>query len=320
MDDVGNLPLLRFDYEPSGVTDVVEPGVLAVLEFGNAARAQADPRWLRVRLEPLAAPPVQEVWRTHAPVRCGYAGDIRWSHDGDYCFFAIEVEESSRGGIAGAAERAYREICGFLAASGTPHLLRLWNYMDAINLGDGDSERYRQFCSGRARGLANRSDDSYPAATAIGRRDGVRVLQVYGLAARLAGTPIENPRQVSAWRYPRQYGASPPAFARAMRSPANQLLISGTAAVVGHASTHRDDLAAQLDETATNLSSLLCSAGCTQRVGASSLLKAYVRQPQHAAEVIAALRAMIPRVTGVLLLAGDICRTELLVEVDGVHG
>ncbi|MGA9422783.1 MAG: pteridine-dependent deoxygenase, partial [Rhodanobacteraceae bacterium] len=289
------MPPLRFDYEPSGATEAVEPGVLAVLEFGNAARERADPRWLRVGLEPLAAPAVQEVWRTHAPVCCGYTGAIRWSHDGDYCFFAIEVDESSEGGIAGAAEHAYCELGGFLAASGTPHVLRLWNYMDAINLGDGDSERYRQFCSGRARGLTIRGDDRYPAATAIGRRDGVRVLQVYGLAARLAGTPVENPRQVSAWRYPRRYGASPPTFARAMRSPANQLLISGTAAVVGHASKHREDLTAQLGETAANLSSLLYSAGCTNGGGASSLLKAYVRQPRHAPEVIAALRAMAPR-------------------------
>ena len=32
-------------------------------------------------------------------------------------------------------------------------MLRLWNYLDAINLGDGDDERYRRFCDGRARGM-----------------------------------------------------------------------------------------------------------------------------------------------------------------------
>jgi chorismate lyase/3-hydroxybenzoate synthase len=29
----------------------------------------------------------------------------------------------------------------------------MWNYLDAINENDGDEERYRQFCLGRARGL-----------------------------------------------------------------------------------------------------------------------------------------------------------------------
>jgi len=37
--------------------------------------------------------------------------------------------------------------------------------------------------------MAELCRDRYPAATAIGRRDGVRVLQVYALAARIAGLP-----------------------------------------------------------------------------------------------------------------------------------
>jgi hypothetical protein len=58
-----------------------------------------------------------------------------------------------------------------------------------------------------------------PAATCIGRFDGVRRLQVYWLAAREAGLPLENPRQVSAFRYPRQYGPQSPSFSRALLPP-----------------------------------------------------------------------------------------------------
>ena len=83
-------------------------------------------------------------------------------------------------------------------AGDKPHFLRLWNYLVAINAGDGDAERYRLFCQGRARGMAEGGLSQYPAASAIGRQDGVRVLQVYGLAARHHGTAVENPRQVSA--------------------------------------------------------------------------------------------------------------------------
>ena len=54
--------------------------------------------------------------------------------------------------------------------------------------------------------MARAWQDRYPAATAIGRRDGVRVLQIYALTARCAGVQVENPRQVNAWLYPRQYG------------------------------------------------------------------------------------------------------------------
>src|SRR5690606_1613171 len=134
-------------------------------------------------------------------------------------------------------------------------LLRIWNYLDAITVGEGDLERYRQFCVGRARGLGSFDVDRLPAATAIGCRDGRRVLQVYWLASHAAGTPLENPRQVAAYRYPRQYGPQAPSFARAMLPPAGSdlpLLLSGTASVVGHETRHADDLAAQLAETFAN--------------------------------------------------------------------
>ncbi|MFI4970844.1 MAG: pteridine-dependent deoxygenase [Lysobacterales bacterium] len=335
--------------------------VLAVLGFGAAAPLADDPRVLRVGLEPLG-PPMLEIWRASTPVRSGRHDALRWSTDGEHLFFAIEVDETVHGGISGAAEHAYRVLSAFVAASETPHLLRLWNYLDAINLEEGrtrhepadfttdskgpssgsaghllaqagagrperpsaaasriDDERYRLFCDGRARGMRAREDARYPAATAIGRQDGVRVLQVYGLAARHPGTPIENPRQVSAWRYPREYGPTAPIFARGMRSRAGHLLISGTAAVVGHASQHRDDLAAQIDETLANLDSLVRHAGLGGDLGAQSILKAYLRDPADADFVRAALATRAPALGGLILLAGDICRRELLVELDGVQ-
>src|SRR3546814_1451833 len=101
-------------------------------------------------------------------------------------------------------------MTSFVGASQTPHLLRVWNYLDAITFGDGDAERYREFCVGRARGLGDFDTHALPAATAIGRCDDARVVQVYWLAARTPGTPVENPRQVSAYRYPRQYGPQQP--------------------------------------------------------------------------------------------------------------
>jgi chorismate lyase/3-hydroxybenzoate synthase len=105
-----------------------------------------------------------------------------------------------------------------------------------------------------------------------------------------------------------------------MRSGIDQLLISGTAAVVGHASRHAGDLDAQLDEPLANLDSLLQQAGSSAAaLGAQSLLKAYVRNEADAAHVAEVLHARLPGIGGLLLLGGDICRGELLVEVDGVH-
>jgi len=299
---------------------LARPGVLAVFGFGRAAQLPEDRRALRVGLEPLGTQPAPfEVWRGQGPVATGEDGALRWSSDGEHLFFALELDEAAHAGIAATTASAYRHLTRFVGASPTPHLLRLWNYLDAINAGEGDAERYRQFCEGRARGIADARWSSFPAATAIGRQDGVRTLQVYGLATRRPGRALENPRQVSSWRYPRQYGPTAPVFARGMLDAHGQLLISGTAAVVGHASRHPDDLDAQMAETLANLDALVAAAGLPFGTPAHSYLKAYLRDPADAPRVAATLTPRLCAAEHLLLLAGDICRSDLLVEVDGVR-
>ncbi|HEX6832580.1 MAG TPA: pteridine-dependent deoxygenase [Rudaea sp.] len=318
------LPPLEKRYDDAPLeTLLADPHVLAVFGFGGDAPAiGADPRYFRVALQPVDAHAPFEVWRSARAVAIGVDDDLRWSDDGFYRVGLLEVDEAAHGGIAAAAEYAYRRLSAALEAGPAAHLLRCWNYLDAINVGDGDEERYRQFCNGRAAGML-RIEAGYPAATAIGVRDGRRVLQVYWLAARAGGAAFENPRQVSAWRYPRQYGPTPPSFARAMRAPTlvPQVYISGTAAVVGHASHHDDDFAAQLDETLKNLDSLLATTGVPEasRFGTRSLLKVYVRRATDAALARARLRERLPAGTPFLLLQGDVCRRELLVEIDGIQ-
>src|SRR5690606_34944034 len=327
----GGTPRLQVEYVHAATAAAPLAGddVLAVLGFGGAP-LHDDPRYLRVPLMPHGDAPF-EVWHANGPVERGRDGDIQWATDGQLLFGAIEVDEARLDGITAAAEHAYARMTAFVGASDTPHLLRGWNYLDAITLGDGegervrevssgrargrgacavsalqvaaprldgvtaaaehayarmtafvgasdtphplrvrnyldaiplgdgDAERSREFCIGRARGLGDFDVRSLPAATAIGRCDDARVVQVYWLAARTPGTPVENPRQVSAYRYPRQYGPQQPSFARAMLPPpgsAMPLLLSGTASVVGHATAHVGELLAQLDETFNNFDAL----------------------------------------------------------------
>lgn len=320
------LPSLRVDYGTGPAAAVLgDPGVLAVIGFGPAGGVADDPRVLVVPLQPLGDSPL-EVWRVSGPVSHGRDGALRWSTDGTLLFGAVEVEEAAAGGIVGAAELAYAMLQESLERHGFAHPLRIWNYLDAITEGEGDLERYRQFCVGRARGFGTFDTSRLPAATAIGCRDGRRVLQVYWLAARLPGMPLENPRQVSAYRYPRQYGPQPPTFARAMLPPAGSdmpLLLSGTASVVGHETLHAESLSAQLDETFANFGSLLDEAhrrrpALPANFGAGTRLKVYLRDAGERAVVEAALARLAPGVPTVLLLA-DICRRDLRIEIDGVH-
>lgn len=299
--------------------------VLAVFGFGDQAPDNDDPRYVRVSLQPHGPAPL-EVWRSPSPVRKGHTDGVAWAEDGQLQFGVLELDEPDGEDIGAAACEAYRRLLSFTGERGYPELLRIWNYLDAITDGDGDQERYRRFCTGRAAGLGQFESSRLPAATAIGRLDGRRQLQVYWLAGTTPGRPLENPRQISAWRYPRQYGPQPPSFARAMlpASPAMPLLLSGTAAIVGHRSLHADSVATQLDETLANFSSLIGAARefrpeLPEGFGPGSRLKVYVRdraELDHVTELLA--RQLDPEVSRIIVHA-QVCRGELALEIDGSH-
>jgi chorismate lyase/3-hydroxybenzoate synthase len=293
---------------------------LLVVTFGDTP---AGARSVHVPLEPIVGSGLMEIWQASGPVRHGTSGAVRHWADDHFQAGVIEVDEAGHGGIECAAERAYRAIADHLRDSNYPHLLRTWNHVDAINLGDGDSERYRGFCSGRVAGLGQ-ARTRHPAATVIGSRDGRRVLQVYWLSGKRPGIALENPRQTSAYRYPRQYGQTSPTFSRAMLVAANTLMISGTASIVGHASRHPESVAAQVDEILANLDTLLARAhaqspALPQTFGPHSLIKIYVRHRDDVAEVEDRLRTRLPADTPMLVLLGDVCRADLLVEFDCLH-
>lgn len=293
--------------------------VLAVLGFSSPMRAVADPRALTVHLRAQHATARHEVWQVDGPVRSGRDGALQWAESDGWLFAAVNQPDSG-GDITACARQAYATLTGFLADKPGFHVQRIWNYLDRINLGDGDHERYRQFCSGRRDGMQHYFEDSgFPAATAIGHAEPTGVLQLYCLAAASPGLRIENPRQLSAWHYPRQYGPVSPSFARAMRLPGDDALaISGTAAIQGHSSRHGNDLDAQLSETLTNIRALLDAGAMPGALGANSPLKVYVRHSEHMAAVDAFLVHHLPDAPR-LLLQADICRRELLVEIDGWH-
>jgi len=310
------------DVDPNSL---LGPRTLAVIGFGSATPVSLDdPRYLQVGLQPSDSAAWFEIWESPTPVRVYRDGPISGASNDEVAFGWIECDEGEQG-IEGAAQAAYQAALAQLASSKFPHLLRVWNYLDAITLGEADDERYRQFCVGRAAGFATHSA-RFPAATAIGRRDGRRVLQVYWLSANAAGTPLENPRQMAAWRYPRVYGPRSPSFVRAMLAPAQlslPLMLSGTAAIIGHASQHVGDLPAQLDETMRNFSALIDAARVEQpelcaEFDHSSLLKVYLREAQEGFEALLDrhLPAEVPR----LIVYADICRANLAIEIDGFHG
>jgi chorismate lyase / 3-hydroxybenzoate synthase len=282
---------------------------------------------------------VHEVWRCGEPAESGQHNRVHFRRSEHLLFGCIAVAETatlqseSAAAAPGAAPSAlhaatvgmYRDVCATLDAVGYPHLLRVWNYLPDINLDSHGSERYRQFNSARQAALREAGKPltgRVPAASALGASRGSPLL-VYFLAGRAPPVYLENPRQVSAYRYPRQYGAHSPVFSRAtlLRQPGSlTLFVSGTASIVGHRSIHVGDTAAQTRETLANIEALLEEANRVERGARFTLgslaLKVYVRRPADLPAIRGQLAAALGPEQPVIYLQADICRQDLLVEIE----
>ena len=96
------------------------------------------------------------------------------------------------------------------------------------------------------------------------------------------------------------------------------LFISGTASIVGHETLHAGNAAGQARETVVNLLAVMNEAGAGKPTPHQSelWLKAYVRDPQYLPAIRHRLRRTFGRAANIVYLHADICRSDLLLEVE----
>ncbi len=279
------------------------------------------------------APFLHERWLADAAPREGRSEGIHWRRAGDVLYGVIEIAEDAlpvapgESALQAVSEAAYARIFRLLDAQGLPHLWRAWNYLADIHGDAAGLERYRRFNIGRGNAFEQASRSvvgRVPAACAIGLARGP--LSVAFLAGVAPAVPIENPRQVSAYLYPADYGPRSPTFSRAaLVYPPGQewLFISGTASIVGHRSVHAGDVPAQCRETLENIAAVVAEANRASRHGAFDLAglsyRVYVRHARDFEPVRRALRERCGEAPAVYLQA-DICRDDLLVEIEAMAG
>ncbi|MHB1565202.1 MAG: chorismate transformation enzyme, FkbO/Hyg5 family [Acidiferrobacter sp.] len=294
----------------------VPDNLLGIVQYGSAPPVvTGGPR----ALVPVGGEAVCEVWQGQRAV-AGSAQGVDYADDGEWLFATVDAPlPDTAGALEAVAEDSYRRLLALIQARHYPYLVRVWQYFPNINACDGELERYQAFNRGRYRALAPylAGGGARPAATAIGCQG--EGFHLYALARRDPGTAIENPRQISAFTYPRRYGPQAPDFVRAMRvdgTPHHLLFISGTAAIVGHASRHPGDVGAQVDEIVRNLDALVATAGLTAPVLQG--VKAYIRPGVDPQAVV--LPPRWQSATPLVRLPSAICRAELLVEIEAVLG
>lgn len=227
---------------------------------------------------------------------------------------------------------AYLQIERQLAFLGSPWVLRYWNFIPAIHQACGEwSDHYMAFNAGRYEVIERLGVPANPlgcAASAVGYDGTDLVIAALGAADR--SVAVENPRQVPAVQYSPKYGPVPPSFARGSlicRGGRQWLLGSGTASVVGEDSRHPDDLNGQLEETLRNIAALINAAIRRHDITATRLesnealslcldARVYLRRVADEAAVIERLRKAMVNLKGMEIVQAEICRQELMVEVE----
>lgn len=268
----------------------------------------------------LAGDSVESLFGATRPA--GRVGALTLFQSDDWLLGAATVPLT--GGLEQASRQLYADI--FEATAGR-HLARIWNYVPAINAPGADGlENYRVFCRGRSLAFEERFGTAFnahlPSASAVGSQSDA--LTIAFAASRAHLRHVENPLQVAAYDYPAKYGPRPPSFARAtVVTGADQAtaFISGTAAILGHATLATDNVHEQLECALKNLSqiSLACRLGPDLgRNGASARhFKVYLRHASDHPSVAATLeRRLLKSTDRVSYLLADLCRAPLLVEIE----
>lgn len=290
--------------------------------FGEESPGPLASPVAEIGLRPIGRSAPFEGWWYRGDVDFRECGGVRLAECEHYTAALVQKPEADPDALRGLTRDAYIELYDALGTSRHSNVVRIWNYFSDINRGGDDLERYRQFSIGRAEafqelGLA---DQFSPPGTAIGTVSG-NTLTIVALASNHRFHRLENPRQISAYRYPRQYGPRSPKFSRGgvvSISDHHLFLISGTAAIVGHESAHPEDAGAQATETLRNIETLLAQSNWSEDARQSRAIRVYLRSPADYPSVAAVVERSAA-VSGVqaAYLQGDICRAELLVEIDG---
>jgi len=264
---------------------------------------------------------------------CVTSGENRWIFVGGMGCYGEDLD------VAGQIECVFSDLQVVLAQEnlGFSQMVRQWNYIENIvgfsHQKEREYQHYQEFNEIRAKWYSgNGLTHDYPAATGIGSNGSGIVIE--GVAAGLDSSykllSIGNPRQENAHSYSKAQligtqASSAPLFERGKMVFGNDegyIWVSGTAAIRGENSV-LGNISDQTRLTCENIDELISpenlhNAGLTTNdfVIKAVYIRAYVKPGQDGLLVRELVRQRYPDAL-VHVLYADICREELLVELEG---
>jgi enamine deaminase RidA (YjgF/YER057c/UK114 family) len=248
-----------------------------------------------------------------------------------------EVNDS----ITKASEKAFETAIQILEQEGLSlhNIIRQWNYIENIAVVKDRKERsqnYQDFNDVRARYYDRvRFEQGYPAATGIGQDTGGVIISFIALSSSdiIQVRPIANPGQIDAHKYSEVVlqGSSAqkctPKFERAKLvriGSRNYIYVSGTASIIGEKTVYVGDPEQQTLTTIDNIKRLFSKEN-QETLGlnfdVSKILFSHLRVYVKNRKDIPLVKKVCDRELNCkssLYLESDVCREDLLVEIEGV--
>lgn len=171
----------------------------------------------------------------------------------------------------------------------------------------------------------------YPASTGIGMAGRGLSVSCLGLQTDRDDVylqPLENPSQTSAFDYAKKFSPKSPLFSRAMAVVIGDHVttwISGTASILNSESVHLGDVEKQTHQTIDNIKGLIGAANFERHglPGKGAMLsdlakvRVYVKRPEDYEKCRSICESRFGSTPAIYAVA-DVCRPELLVEIEGV--
>jgi len=263
---------------------------------------------------------------------------VRWVYCG-----GIKPLAASEGAYAQTLDALARMNSALrLAGCSFDQTVRTWFYLEGITQPEAGAWRYQELNRARSDFYGDIAFHSprfhrqgpqgfYPASTGIGMSAANLLVSCVAMETHREDVlllSLENPQQTPAYAYHSKYSGQSPKFSRAMALLLGDYMttwISGTASIVSSESRYLGDIEKQTEQTIDNIQRLISpenfAAHGVSGAGAGfedlAKIRVYLKRPEDLAKCRAICAGRFGSIPAIYALA-DVCRPELLVEIEGV--
>lgn len=197
------------------------------------------------------------------------------------------------------------------------NVIRQWNYIENITNVKSGQQNYQIFNEIRAKYYDEVNfSRGYPAATGIGMSCGLVNLELIATNHRVNISCVENEKQIPPSEHSGEVlykGNRPPKFSRG-KLKNKELYISGTASIIKQESQFPGLVEKQTNIAIENVKRVIRNA--KKENNDFSSFRVYVKYPEQERIIAASIKKEL-NTENFVLLETDICREELMVEIEG---